>query len=185
MPPLNDKPESEPVESPAASESSPPSEEQEERLENFSEEFGRFFAHGHPDPSSWIGVGLDGTLAHCEGEIDPAHIGPPVADMVARVRDWTDRGHTVKVFTPRAASEEGRGQVEQWLREHELPELEVTCEKDLHMLEVWDSRTVQVIANSGQPVGQSRVEQPRQVLADETLLQEEGDSPKESDTTAQ
>ena len=141
-------------------------------METFSEEFEQFFAHGRPDPSSWIGVGLDGTLAHDDGEIDLARIGQPVADMVARVRDWTARGHTVKVFTPRAAEDAGKALVEQWLRDHDLPEIEVTCEKDLHMIELWDSRSIQVIPNSGNPVGDSRVEQPKTAPEDETLSQD-------------
>lgn len=136
-------------------------ETEEERVEHFSDEFNRFFARGLPDPQQWIGVGLDGTLAFCDGPIDPDNIGKPVPDMAARVRDWVDHGHTVKVFTPRAADESGTAKVEQWLREHELPELEVTCEKDLHMLELWDNRAIQIIPNTGQPVGKSQVERKR------------------------
>jgi hypothetical protein len=156
-------------EPPSAQPASEP--EQEEQVESFSKEFENFFAHGLPDPSSWIGVGLDGTLAQLNGPLDPARIGEPVPNMVARVRDWTHRGHTVKVFTPRAADEAGQALVEQWLETHRLPELEVTCEKDLHMLELWDSRAVQIIANMGRPVGESRVEQPRQAVDNETLSQ--------------
>ncbi len=185
MPTPDHKPESDPLEPESPTSDSLPQGEEEERLESFTEEFEKFFVEGRSDPSSWIGVGLDGTLAHSEGAIDPAIIGEPVADMAARVRDWVKRGHTVKVFTPRATEATGVTLVEQWLRDHDLPALEVVCEKDLHMLELWDSRTVQVIANSGKPVGQSRVEQPRQVFDNETLSQKEEDSDKESGTNAQ
>ena len=159
--------------------------EHEEQVESFSKEFENYFVHGLPDPSSWIGVGLDGTLARLDGPLDPAHIGEPVPNMVARVRDWTNRGHTVKVFTPRAAEEAGQALVEQWLDTHDLPELEVTCEKDLHMLELWDSRTVQIIANTGRPVGESRVEQPRQAVDNETLSQPDVKNDPQPGATAQ
>ncbi len=144
---------------------------QDERIEQFSEEFERYFAQGQKDSQSWIGVGLDGTLAYLEGPIDPQHIGLPVPDMLARVLDWIDHGHTVKVFTPRACEEEGVALVEQWMRDHGLPEMEVTCEKDLHMLEVWDNRSIQIIPNTGKPVGESRIERdrPRQQMNPESM----------------
>jgi len=163
MPDESKQPENEPLpskpeENLAESESEEP---EEERVEQFSEEFDRFFARGMPDSQSWIGVGLDGTLAFLDGPLNPEQIGKPVPDMVARVRDWMDHGHTVKIFTPRACEEEGVALVEQWIKEHGLPELEVTCEKDLHMLELWDNRAIQIIANTGKPVGESRVERDR------------------------
>ncbi|MEM8550525.1 MAG: hypothetical protein AAGF10_07020 [Verrucomicrobiota bacterium] len=142
-------------------------EPEEERVEHFSQEFAQFFTQSLPDPQSWLGVGLDGTLAYSDGPIDPQMIGAPIADMVARVTDWIEHGHTVKVFTPRAADEAGVALVEAWLKQHGLPEMEVTCEKDLHMLELWDNRAIQVIANTGQPVGESRVERPRTLVQDE------------------
>ena len=37
--------------------------------------------------AGWIGVDLDGTLAHYGGWIGPDHIGDPIAPMVERIFD--------------------------------------------------------------------------------------------------
>ena len=41
------------------------------------------------------------------------------------------------------------------LEKHDLPQLEITNAKDMDMIELWDDRCVQVIANTGNPVGPS------------------------------
>lgn len=122
-------------------------------------EFERVFGRDEVDPTSWIGVDLDGTLSEHSEKIDIHYIGPPVPEMVARVKDWIAHGYTVKILTARASVPEGIKPVEDWLKEHNLPELEVTCEKDFHMIELWDDRGVQVIANTGNPVGPSIFDQ--------------------------
>ncbi|MGE9292623.1 MAG: hypothetical protein ACQKBW_03340, partial [Puniceicoccales bacterium] len=186
MPANDPKPESELSAPQKTPEEHLPEEASDERVSDFAEAFEEIFAHGRPDPSSWIGVGLDGTLAHHDGSaIDATRIGEPVPDMFARVIDWSARGHTVKVFTPRAADETAKALVEKWLADHGLPDLEVTCEKDLYMVELWDTRSVQVIANTGQPVGESSVEQMRQVSDNETLSQKGDESAPNSDPPAQ
>jgi len=123
-------------------------------------EFERVFARDELDPTAWIGVDLDGTLSEHSDAISLDQIGPPVPQMVARVKDWIGQGYTVKIFTARASIPEGIPPVERWLAEQGLPALEVTCEKDFHMIELWDDRGVQVIANLGQPVGTSQLDIP-------------------------
>jgi hypothetical protein len=49
----------------------------------------------------WIGVDLDGTLAHYDGWKGADHIGEPIPAMVERVKRWLAEGKTVKIFTAR------------------------------------------------------------------------------------
>jgi hypothetical protein len=110
--------------------------------------------------SGWIGVDLDGTLAHYDGWKGIEHIGAPVWPMLTRVKQWLHEGRDVKIFTARvsAGGHEGalvRHYIWKWCEEHGLPLLEITNVKDFAMLELWDDRAVQVRLNEGQPVGQS------------------------------
>lgn len=49
----------------------------------------------------WIGVDLDGTMAHYEGW-NGGRIGLPVPEMIDRVKRLIDKGYEVRVFTARA-----------------------------------------------------------------------------------
>lgn len=49
----------------------------------------------------WIGVDLDGTLAHYDGWKGADHIGAPVPAMVERVKAWLANGREVRIFTAR------------------------------------------------------------------------------------
>jgi hypothetical protein len=120
--------------------------------------------HAH-DKRGWIGVDLDGTLAHYEGFKGPKIIGAPIPLMVERVKGWLAEGITVKIFTARvwkpevAATYEdalrceqaidARMAIQTWCREHLGVELEVTCTKDYSMWQLWDDRAVQVEMNTG------------------------------------
>lgn len=102
----------------------------------------------------WIGVDLDGTLAHFDEWRGIAHIGDPIGPMIDRVRRWLDEDRLVKIFTARASVDEPMrseivAHIHAWLELHNLPQLEVTCIKDLWMRELWDDRAVQVIPNTG------------------------------------
>jgi hypothetical protein len=106
----------------------------------------------------WIGVDLDGTLAYYEGWQGPQHIGKPVAAMVARVKRWLEQGREVRIFTARVSHGDvdgARPAIEAWCEEHLGRRLIVTNEKDYGMVELWDDRAVQVLANTGEPVGRS------------------------------
>ena len=107
----------------------------------------------------WIGVDFDGTLAHYDGWRGDFEYGPPVPAMVERVKGWIQAGHLVKIFTARVSEREGVPEIvdaiQDWLVDAGLPRLEVTNVKDYAMIELWDDRAVQVIANTGEPVGQS------------------------------
>jgi hypothetical protein len=71
--------------------------------------------------------------------------------MMKRVRQWIADGQTVKIFTARASVPRQIELVKQWLKDNNLPDLEVTNAKDFKMIELWDDRAVQVSRNSGQP----------------------------------
>lgn len=114
--------------------------------------------------SGWIGVDLDATLAHY-----PAHfpaIGPPIPEMVRKVKAELAKGVEVRIMTARVSHVEGaqgdngtvsssdfvneqRALIEAWCLEHLGRKLPVTCMKDFQMIELWDDRCKQVVPNSG------------------------------------
>jgi len=108
------------------------------------------------DPDkAWIGVDLDGTLAEYTEYKGPEHIGKPIPKMVNRVKEWIVEGRTVKIMTARAdipvrGSSKPIWVVEDWCKEVFGQKLPVVCRKDLHMIELWDDRAVQVIKNTGE-----------------------------------
>ena len=104
--------------------------------------------------NSWIGVDLDGTLAHYEGYGDGKTIGEPIDRMLLRVRAWLNQGKKVKIFTARVAyrNEQQRELIKAWCLKHIGQELEVTCFKDQGMRELWDDRAVSVEKNTGKAV---------------------------------
>ncbi len=117
------------------------------------------FANGN---KGWIGVDLDGTLAHYDHWRGPSHIGEPIPKMLARVRQWVSEGKDVRIFTARVSgglaphtSEEQRATrdtIDEWSLEHVGKILPVTNEKDYAMVELWDDRAIQVIPNTGETI---------------------------------
>jgi hypothetical protein len=105
----------------------------------------------------WIGMDLDGTLAHADPLTDTSKIGKPVPNMVGLARKLTEEGHRIKIFTARASDARQVAMVREWLRENGLPEFEVTNIKDFEMIRLYDDRAVQVIANTGKIVEASRL----------------------------
>lgn len=104
--------------------------------------------------SGWIGVDLDGTLAHYDGWKGIEHIGAPIQPMLARVKTWLAEDKTVKIFTARVACaepdrSEAVSHIHDWLAKQGLPALDVTNVKDFGMVELWDDRAVQVEMNTG------------------------------------
>jgi hypothetical protein len=65
----------------------------------------------------------------------------------------------VKVFTARVSKNSGRATtseiavirntIQDWTEQHLGARLEVVCEKDYGMVELWDDRAVQVVPNTG------------------------------------
>jgi hypothetical protein len=100
----------------------------------------------------WIGVDLDGTLAHYDHWRGIEHVGEPVPAMADRVVRWLREGREVRIFTARCFGPDGAQAaaiVQDWGRLHFGHEFVVTNVKDFAMLELWDDRAVQVEANTG------------------------------------
>lgn len=98
---------------------------------------------------SWIGVDLDGTLAHAYRWHGKHHIGTPIKRMVDRVRRWHNAGKCVKIFTARAEDPTNVPIIKAWLKKHRLPDLEVTNVKDEAMIQLWDDKAVAMRKNQG------------------------------------
>lgn len=114
--------------------------------------------------SGWIGVDLDGTLAHYDGWRGPEHIGSPVAPMVERVKLWLYEGREVRVMTARvyadpndaarlAQVEVVRDAIAAWCFDVFGCTLPVTCTKDYGMIVLYDDRCIQVEENTGRLIG--------------------------------
>jgi hypothetical protein len=97
----------------------------------------------------WVGVDLDGTLAHYEGW-KGGSIGEPVERIVALVRALPRNDLDVRIFTARADTPQQVIAVQDWCREHLGSKLAVTNVKDYGCLYVIDDRAVSVEANTGQ-----------------------------------
>jgi hypothetical protein len=104
----------------------------------------------------WIGVDLDGTLAHYDGFKGPDHIGPPIPKMVAFVQDLLAKGWKVKIFTARVGPQKqpqdrvhAAQAIRVWTFRHIGVELESTHEKDYAMAWMFDDRCTQVLPNTG------------------------------------
>ena len=93
----------------------------------------------------WIGVDLDGTLAHYDHYRGDAFVGAPVEAMVKRVRKWVDAGQDVRLFTARAP----HPAIRRWMREHLGAVLPITNTKDRYMVLMLDDRAVGVERNTG------------------------------------
>jgi len=102
-------------------------------------------------PEEWIGVDLDGTLAHYDGWKGHDHIGAPIEPMVHRVKQWRSEGITVKIFTARVFADDAQVKtaIQAWCSEHIGEVLPITNQKDWAMKELWDDRAVQIIHNTG------------------------------------
>ena len=100
----------------------------------------------------WIGVDLDGTLAHYDGWQGVENIGGPIEVMVNRVQRWIENGWEVKIVTARVAYDDpdgARPHIKEWLEQVGLPDLQITNVKDYGMIVLWDDRCVTVEKNTG------------------------------------
>jgi hypothetical protein len=106
----------------------------------------------------WIGVDLDGTLAHYDEWRGIEHIGPPIEEMRRRVVQWLAEGQEVRILTARVGPQrqdvphtiaEITRHIEAWCLTHLGQVLRVTSQKDYCMVAFWDDRCVQVVPNTG------------------------------------
>jgi hypothetical protein len=120
----------------------------------------------HKLPNGWVGVDLDGTLAHVDDTkpFDPAVIGAPITPCVDAVKELIRMGVEVRIVTARAAGEytvDAGGPplmnlkavqlIQDWCEKHIGKRLTVQFWKDYAMNELWDDRAVQMMKNTGVP----------------------------------
>ncbi len=101
------------------------------------------------ETKSWIGVDLDGTLAYYDRFSSYDKVGEPVPAMMALVRKMLNNGVRVKIFTARVQDPDQLPIIRKWLKQNDLPELEITNIKDYNMLRLYDDRCIQVERNTG------------------------------------
>lgn len=102
----------------------------------------------------WIGVDLDGTLAHYT-EWGDGSVGDPIALMVKRVKKWLSEGREVRIVTARCSGQDAAQQqhlIESWCVKHLGVKLLCTAAKDFKMIELWDDRAVRVEKNTGRRI---------------------------------
>lgn len=107
----------------------------------------------------WVGVDLDGTLAHYDSSRGIDHIGDPIPKMAERVREWLKLGWDVRIFTARVhpssavannrSMDEIKANINEWCLQHFGMLFIITCEKDMGMIALYDDRCVQIISNTG------------------------------------
>ena len=93
----------------------------------------------------WIGVDLDGTLAHYDSYKGDAHVGAPIEGMVRRVKEWLYDGYEVRIFTARKP----HPAIRRWCKENLGKVLQITNTKDSGMIALYDDRAVGVVRNEG------------------------------------
>ena len=96
----------------------------------------------------YIGVDLDGTLAHYEGW-NHGVIGKPVPLMVARIWQWLLQGQEVRIVTARGSDAAELERVYKWLWYTFCLMIPVQNTKTFRMRELWDDRAIQVVPNTG------------------------------------
>jgi hypothetical protein len=117
----------------------------------------------------WIGVDLDGVLAHYLIWEEDGGIGRPVPAMVDRVKEWLAAGEDVRIFTARVTVEDITENVRQrklindWCFTHLGKMLPITATKDMRMRVLYDDRCVQVVSNTGQLLGYEKEPPPTKV----------------------
>jgi hypothetical protein len=133
--------------------------------------------------TGWIGVDLDGTCFTYHKWVGWNVFGEPIQPMIDRIRAWRAEGREVRVVTARvglpirytngAETYSSRlintchitgeyfsdcmmiSAIQDLLIKHVGERLPVQCYKDVHMIELWDDRAVQVVPNTGQTLAEA------------------------------
>lgn len=113
-----------------------------------------------PDPKRThseihIALDFDGTLAQYESWEKQGHqIGKPIKPMVANVKRWLKKGYKVSIFTARLShsrpeSDQQIALIERFLKENDLPILQITCMKMSYFTHFVDDRAYHAETNKG------------------------------------
>lgn len=103
----------------------------------------------------WVGVDLDGTLAHYDEYRGDDHVGEPIEPMVRRVRQMIDEGRDVRIFTAR----QPHPAIRKFCHDHLGKILPITNVKDRHMQMLLDDRAVGVKRNTGEIFSEDNMKQ--------------------------
>lgn len=107
-----------------------------------------------------IAVDFDCTLAFYEKWEGPEQTGPPIAEMVRKVKAELAKGTPITIFTARVNPSDANPEdalsatlayvaITDWCKKVFGKVLPVTHEKSRHWTEIWDDRGRQVIENTG------------------------------------
>jgi hypothetical protein len=138
--------------------------------------------------TEWIGVDLDGTLAEYTDWCGWNTFGKPIPLMIERVKRWIAEGREVRIVTARIGlpirkagsfetmiDDECRHKckisgelysdwdmftaIRDYTAKHIGERLQVQCYKDYNMIELWDDRAIQVVANTGRTLAEEHTAQ--------------------------
>jgi hypothetical protein len=102
------------------------------------------------DDQQVIACDFDGVLAKTvKGKFSKDKIGEPVPAMVKKIKDAIARKSKVVIFTARAAEKENIPPIKKWLKDHDLPALEISNEKLPEYTSFWDDRARKVNRDKG------------------------------------
>lgn len=129
----------------------------------------------------WIGVDLDGTMFTYYEWVGWNVFGEPIKPMIDRIKAWLAAGVEVRIVTARVGlPKEYDGKlipngfarstcrvtgasfsdrmmthaIQDLCKRQGLPALPVQCYKDINMIELWDDRAIQVVANTGRTLAE-------------------------------
>lgn len=107
------------------------------------------------DGEGWIGVDLDGTMAHYDGFKGDDHVGEPIQPMIDRVKQWIAAGKDVRIFTARKP----HPAIRKFSKDNFGKILPITNLKDHKMQALYDDRAVGVRRNKGEPYSEENEKQ--------------------------
>ena len=102
--------------------------------------------------NEWVGFDFDGTIARTDnpGHFQPPFpLGQPIPEMVDIVKSLLTAGITVKIFTARACDPASIPAIQDWTEREGLGRLDVTAQKDYHLIRFFDDRAIQVVLDQG------------------------------------
>ena len=141
--------------------------------------------HTDAERTGWVGVDLDGVLVEWDPKYLPG-LGPPIIHGITLVRRLLAAGKEVRIFTARIQPSPGDPEwwaeirrlgfdaLEPWVAsqiamidkfciDHFQTTLRITASKDWRMTTCYDDRSVQMIPNTGESLGEIAAQELRRV----------------------
>ena len=111
--------------------------------------FGKKLPNKKPKFEHWYGYDFDGTMVKDEGWKGKEHAGEPIQKTIDRINKRLNAGQKVKILTARASDPKAIPFIKEYLKQNNIPLLEITDRKDPGMVSLEDDRAVQVRKNTG------------------------------------